>query len=663
MTARVKRPLSPTFNHVLQRALIVAPFLSMAIGLGSCGLALASDHAILGALECVAGLWLGVRALPLASLAEARVAFRVQNDADWHALGKNAAARERAIVQLFEAKTESVAVSVLVPHDPGCVVFRIRRHLSVMHTREREGLRAAYRLYDSGVIGRESFDYFRFAFIFGDGKAILEDWHTGGFDKPRDSHFGQALPGTHCRAEHATVAQALSRIAGLLQNGAAGEALIDELNRRFHGGGAWLAPNEVPATPFARSSAHALRLGVFENTQTRLEFSGSGGLITIAPSGAGKTQCFVIPNLLEWRGSALVLDVKGDAYAATAAWRARHVGPVYRLDPSDLARSHTYNPLACVGAKPEQLWTDAQELAKLMMPATRGEPFYTSRARDVLVAAVGYVCSRNAPAARSFKQVHTVFSGSDWDEWVRSLINQTELMPLRQLGRSFEHMKRKTRDSVLRTAQSYVSDWQGERIEKLCARADWTPSELRTSAATIYLCISPRDLEQLAPLVRVILAQHLQLLTAAAPGTSETEATLVMLDELPRLRDVAVGEALGKAASSGLRLWLFAQHLTQLRAADADAEQLLERATVRTFMNVQHDDPLAQWLSDRVGHREDPRDATPIKLVEPRELSGPRYRDLILVLGRDTKPAKLRKRYAFDEQALIAKRNFDLASA
>jgi type IV secretion system protein VirD4 len=643
---------------------MVAPFLSMAIGLGSCGLGLASGHAILGALVSIAALWFGLRVMPLASLARARVDFRVQNEADWHALSQNAAARERAIVQLFDKKTESVAVSVLVPHDKGCVVFRIRRHLSVMHTREREGLLAAYRLYNSGVIGRESFDYFRFAFVYGDGKAILEDWHTGGFDKPRDSGFGQALPGTYCRAEHATVAQALSRIAGLLQNGAAGgEALIDELHRRFHGGGAWLAPNEVPATPFARSSAHALRLGVFENTQTRLEFSGSGGLITIAPSGAGKTQCFVIPNLLEWRGSALVLDVKGDAYAATAAWRARHVGPVYRLDPSDLARSHTYNPLACLGAKPEQLWTDAQELAKLMMPATQGEPFYTSRARDVLMAAIASVCSRNAPAARSFKQVHAVFSGSDWDEWVRSLITQAELMPLRQLGRSLCHMKRKTRDSVLRTAQSYVSDWQGERIEKLCARADWTPGELRTSAATIYLCISPRDLEQLAPLVRVLLAQHLQLLMAAAPTANETEATLVMLDELPRLRDLAMGEALDKASHSGVRLWLFAQHLTQLKAADADADQLLERATVRTFMNVPHDDRLAQWLSDRLGHREDPRDATRIKLVEPRELSGPGYRDLILVLGENTKPAKLRKRYAFDETALIAKRNLDLASA
>ena len=38
--------------------------------------------------------------------------------------------------------------------------------------------------------------------------------------------------------------------------------------------------------------------------------------LIVAPTGRGKTTGFVIPNLLTWQGSAVVLDVKGECFEA-----------------------------------------------------------------------------------------------------------------------------------------------------------------------------------------------------------------------------------------------------------------------------------------------------------------------------------------------------------
>ncbi len=83
-------------------------------------------------------------------------------------------------------------------------------------------------------------------------------------------------------------------------------------------------------------------------------------MVTIAPPGSGKTQCNVFPNLLTWKGPAIVLDISGDIYEHTAGWRAAHVGPVYKFSPLEPEDSHKYNPLAFVRNEPDFIWEDAR---------------------------------------------------------------------------------------------------------------------------------------------------------------------------------------------------------------------------------------------------------------------------------------------------------------
>jgi type IV secretion system protein VirD4 len=60
-------------------------------------------------------------------------------------------------------------------------------------------------------------------------------------------------------------------------------------------------------------------------------------LLTVAPAGAGKSVSVIIPNLLSHRGSTVVIDPKGELFAATAEARRKMGHRVIRLDPFGVA--------------------------------------------------------------------------------------------------------------------------------------------------------------------------------------------------------------------------------------------------------------------------------------------------------------------------------------
>lgn len=45
-----------------------------------------------------------------------------------------------------------------------------------------------------------------------------------------------------------------------------------------------------------------------------IPYAGDGPLITFAPTRSGKGVGCVIPNLLDFKGSAIVVDIKGENY-------------------------------------------------------------------------------------------------------------------------------------------------------------------------------------------------------------------------------------------------------------------------------------------------------------------------------------------------------------
>ena len=99
---------------------------------------------------------------------------------------------------------------------------------------------------------------------------------------------------------------------------------------------------DLPATIWAASGILVGRKG-----RRFLTFGGSEHVLVEAPTRSGKGTGIVIPNLLTWAGSVVVLDVKRENYDASAGFRAYYGQQVFLFNPTDReGRTARYNPLA-----------------------------------------------------------------------------------------------------------------------------------------------------------------------------------------------------------------------------------------------------------------------------------------------------------------------------
>lgn len=580
-------------------------------------------------------------------------------------LGDSAAEREKNIKRMFDNKEGTISFSNhysfidQVQNANGgwnkktsYVRFDIHRNIAAMEQREREFLKTTMLLFNSAKLSDTQYRYYLFAFVNGNGKASVNTWNYSVWDQGRGIKDGPSAVRFYQEQNDASTDSAVNHILKILDD-LGDDKTGREGKVRLRGGGAWLTHDDISDTIFNSSDPYQVVLGHLDQSDTVLTYAGEGSLITIAPPGSGKTQCFVLPNMLSWRGPAVVLDVKGEIYSSTSKWREQNIGPVYKFSPLDPPNSHSYNPLVFIRQDSDYIWEDSRFLADMMIvPTNASDSFWENSARDVLTAALAYICMYNGPADRPMSKVLDIIYGIGWDDMVSAMRTNVNVSAMKQMGHSLGEMERKTRDSVLKTAQSSLSAWQGERIAKVTKKSDWSPLDLRTGQPTIYICINPNEIDSYLSVLRVFIAQHIRMLTNELPPKN-SPPVLFMLDELPRLKKMPpVDEALEVGRQYGIKLWMFAQSYGQLKESYPNAEGLLGNCVVRTFMNVPLNDELATKLSDQLGYRDGPLDATRQKLVEPLELAGPNYKDVAIVLAANTKPIKLRKSFAWQNEEL-----------
>ncbi len=568
-------------------------------------------------------------------------------------LGATEEARTKAIEATFDRKTDTLQMDFR-----GYFGWRktisgeVVRSLAAMPSREREVLRALYHLHNIGSVTAWNFYYCRLTLLYGDGK--------GQVFKPfaeSDEDFAVAFKKFTGATAESTVSTVLHYLADATAK-RPNHPVIKALGDRLVGGGEVALSSSAAFAAAQTAGKPGLVLGTAEDSGELVTYTGEGSVISVAPPGAGKTQCHVFPTMLSWRGPAVVLDVKGEIYAGTSKWRSENVGPVFKFAPLDPANSASYNPLTAVRSDPDYLWEDSRFLADMMlvMNPEAKDPFWESRARDVLTAAIARACLTDDPARRSLGNVLDIFHGVGWDAFVRELQSRVDIRSMMRAGTSLGEMEKKTRDGVLQTGLASLSAWDGDRIERATRKSDWSPLDLRGGKSpTIYICLKPNEVESYISVLRVFIAQHIRALTSALPPQGAAPI-LFMLDELPRLRHMPpVEEALEIGRQYGIRLWMFTQSLGQLEAAYANHEGMVGSCAVRLFMNPSLHDGTAQKLSDDIGMQEGVLDNQRQKIVEAPVLAGPEYKESVIVMATGFKPFRLRKRFTYQDDALKAR--------
>ncbi len=566
--------------------------------------------------------------------------------------GGSMSERTKQIDTAFDKKSKTLTASFNHKVDSNYHIGGdLVRSLAAMQGREREALRAACHLYNIGYIETDKFYWIYLALVYGDGKAQFSgDWFATGYGDDMNQAMKKYL-------SPLTAESCVNRVLSHLENAAKdrpNDPVIKSLMGRLISGGDGGLSSTEEFRVHQKTDGLGVVLGDAEDTGETLHYYGEGSLITIAPPGSGKTQSHVFPTLLNWDGPAVVLDVKGEIYAGTSKWRSENVGPVYKFSPLDPATSHCYNPLTIVRADPEYLWEDARFLADMMMvPTGAKDPFWENRARDILTAAIAKVCLEEDVNKRPLGDVLDIFHGLGWDSFIRALQSRVDIKSMSRAGNSLGEMDAKTRDGVLQTGLSSLSAWDGDRIARATKRSDWSPLDLRSGKnPTVYICLKPNEVESYISVLRVFIAQHIRLLTTELPPR-DAAPILFVLDELPRLRQMPpVEEALEIGRQYGIKLWMFAQSVGQLQNAYPNGDGMIGSCAVRMYMNPSLQDGTAQKLSEDIGMQDSVLDGTRNKIVEPNVLAGAEYKDYVIVMAAGTKPMRLKKHFAWQDETI-----------
>lgn len=394
---------------------------------------------------------------------------------------------------------------------------------------------------------------------------------------------------------------------------------------------------------------------------TPLWFTGEGGLVTIAPPGAGKGQAQIIPNLLSYNGPIIVLDIKGENWDLTHAYRAQNFGETLRFAPFESV-SNSYNPLDFIDTDDNAtLWDDARLAAEMLIVPRSTDDFWEARGRDLLAAILAHVKIKRADTQQTMEAVmDALYPSAGERETFFGELSQSPLRALVRTGNVFEAMPEKQREGIYDSARRHMEIWQSARIERITSRSDWHPQDFwKPPWKTLYLSIPVGQVKTYASVLRIILGQHIKGLIDSAPSADARRECgippiLMLIDEMPQLGYMEpLVSAIEVGRSYGLRPWLFAQSVGQLQNTYRDADGLMEMCYVQCFMNPEFD--TARKLSARLGYTERLLRGKREALAEPTALMGPEFKDTILTFMRGEPPVKLIKQMAFADMQMRAR--------
>jgi type IV secretion system protein VirD4 len=295
---------------------------------------------------------------------------------------------------------------------------------------------------------------------------------------------------------------------------------------------------------------HGIILGRLGNRYLMLP--GQQGAELEAPPRSGKGVGVVIPNLLNWPGSVLVSDIKGENWTRTAGYRVQKGHQVHLFDPlSETERSARWNPLAYVSEVPYRCIDDLQRIASMLYPDPQGaDPFWTASARSLFLGIALYLFETKG-STRTIGEILRQGMASDAEgfqkHWKR-VIDSCEKAgyPLSQEAVQTLYdiidLAPVTASSIRKTFTSRLDLWLNPLIDAATSANDFDFRELRKRPISIYARINPDNIARLQPLLNLFFQQAIGLQTRELPEDNPElkHQLLLVLDEFAALGRIPV---------------------------------------------------------------------------------------------------------------------------
>lgn len=340
-----------------------------------------------------------------------------------------------------------------------------------------------------------------------------------------------------------------------------------------------------------------------------LTFGGSEHVLIEAPTRSGKGTGVVIPNLLTWQGSVVVLDVKRENFDASAGFRAHYGQQVFLFNPTDRqARTARYNPLAYIDrSDPDDVIIELQKIATMLFVAPdRGEAFWANGARTGFVG-VGAWLTETSDEPLTMGTIYRYLTEGDARSFFRKELADPRVSlstGCRTALSDFAGGSDNSFADIKKTITNVLGLWLNPLVDAATSASDFDLRDLRKRPISIYLGVSPDELDRVAPLYNLLFQQLIDLNVRELPDGETPVPVLVILDEFARLgRASVIASAFSYVAGYGIRLLPVIQSRSQLRGVYGEhvADEIVANCGVEVAFTPK-ELRVANELSDRIGY-------------------------------------------------------------
>jgi type IV secretion system protein VirD4 len=344
-------------------------------------------------------------------------------------------------------------------------------------------------------------------------------------------------------------------------------------------------------------------------------------VLLFAPTGSGKGVGFVIPNLLFWDESVIVHDIKLENYELTSGYRFKVMKQkVFLWNPADQQGiTHCYNPMDWIAKDIGGMVDDVQKIAKFLLAK---EDFWYSEARTLVTGLMLYILADDSrpkslgETLRLLRSEDIVYTISVVLDTMGEIIHPISYM---NLG-AYIGKPDKERSSVTSTASSALELWSNPFVDAATSKSHFNIGKFRREAHTLYVGISPNNIERLRPLLQIFYQQAATMFTNKMPRKDEKIGVMMLLDEFPTLgemNEIKVGIAYYRGYK--VKVFLIVQDTDQLKDIykDAGMNSFLSNCSYRITYSA-NNATTAKMISDLLGN----------KTITSESGSKPKYLDL-----------------------------------
>ena len=378
--------------------------------------------------------------------------------------------------------------------------------------------------------------------------------------------------------------------------------MLQKHRRALHGSARWANDKEIRSANLVQDDG----IVIGKHKGDILRFPGQQFVLLAAPTRSGKGVGVVIPNLLTYTGSVVVLDIKQENYNITAGYRRdvlRQETWLFNPFAEDrepdtgraAPRTHRYNPLSSITDGVFRVG-DILAIGNAIWPTGGKDAFWNDNARNLFLAIVLFLCEIRDRRQKdeslphypvTMGEVLRQSSGRGTGQSVKKYLQaQIETYPwlsseCLDAMANFLSASDDVLASILSTFNAPLTIWRNPVVDAATSQNDFDLADVRTRPMSVYIGITPDHLEDAKLLVNLIFSQLVNLNTKQLPQDNPQRyryPCLLLMDEFTAIGKVNIlAKAVSYIAGYNLRLLPIIQSLSQL-------ESVYGREDARTFV-------------------------------------------------------------------------------